>query len=666
MLGLRRLGRRGRGQRVRDVGPEQLGVHPAAPVKGSPAGAPPYIARDVDPELDALLAGGGLVVIEGDSASGKTRTAAEAARRVLADRALVQPGDAAELRAWAESEQRRADVVVWLDDLERFLVPGGLDSALLAALAPGDSPDTLLLATLRSRARLTLTAAGSQAEAELARRAADVLGGATTVRLRRGFSAEELVRAEALRADPRIDDALARGEDGALPERLCAGRTIAAKWHAGIDSDSGGARAGAAIVAAAVDIKRAGCATAVSRKTLAELYSHYLDQAAPVGPALFDAGLAWATQPVRGAGGCLVSRGEGVYEAFDYLVDGAEAPVPESVWEVLLRHLAPSDLPLVALAAHRAKQEDIGRRILVRWADSSPDPQVWGLVGAMLFRGGADVSPQRRASEAVPWLVRAVEAGNAEAAGHLVALYQEIGDGDAVELWARRGAHQGNAETMVALGRRLIERGERTEADRWLRKVIESSPLEVELLPITDGVALEVPPGSARAGRVAGDHLEFSCPRSDAMVLLGMLLNRPGRYEEAEHWLRRAALTGLMDALLVYGHFANDRKGRLALAEWCELAQGLGRADAVEELGVRLLKTDTFSAQLLFLSAADAGKLRAMGYLGQMSERRGAFDEAEQYYLRAQSEYPEVSRFLTRVRAARAANPWPPVKFQQP
>ncbi|WP_152551931.1 SEL1-like repeat protein [Actinokineospora spheciospongiae] len=665
MRGLRRLGRRGRGPRVRDLGPEQLGAHPAAPAPGAAAGPPPYVPRDVDPELDALLVDGGLVVVEGDSASGKTRTAAEAARRTLPDRTLVQPRDAADLRAWATTDPAPTDTVVWLDDLERFLVPGGLDQDLLTRLVPAGRTDVLLLATLRSRARLTLTAAGSQAEAELARRAADVLGPATTVTLRRAFSAAELDRAETLRTDPRIADALDRSEDDALPERLCAGRSTAARWHRGFDSDDVTALTGAAIVAAAVDVKRAGCTTPVSRKVLAELYGHYLDNA-PIGPAAFDAGLAWATQPVRGTGGCLLTRPDDTFEAFDYLVDGAEAPVPESVWEVLLRHLAPTDLPLVGLAAHRAKQEDIGRRILVRWADSSADPAVWSLVGAMLFRGGTDVSPPRRASEAIPWLVRAVEAGNADAAGHLVQLYRETGDVDSMELWARRGAHAGNAETMVALGRRLIERGERGEADRWLRKVIEGNRLEVELLPLTDGLPLEVPAGSARPGVVAGDFLEFSCPRSDAMILLGMLLNRPGRHDEAEHWLRRAANTGLMDALLVYGHFANDRKGRVALGEWCELAHRLGRSDAVEELGVRLRKTDTFSAQLLFLSAADAGRLRAVGYLGQMSEQRGAFDEAEAYYLEAEGEYPEVSRFLARVRAARAQNPWPPIRFRLP
>ncbi|OLR92165.1 sel1 repeat family protein [Actinokineospora bangkokensis] len=675
MRGKWRLGRRGRGPRVRDVGPELLGAHPAAPRAGTPAGPPPYVTRDTDPELDTLLLDGGLVVVEGDSASGKTRSAAESARRVLPERTLVQPRDAAELRAWADAEPAPAEVVVWLDDLERFLVPGGLDTALLARLCPPGRPDVLLLATLRSRARLTLTAAGSPAEAELARRAADVLGRAATVALRRAFTDAELVRAEALRDDPRVADALDNAEDGALPERLCAGRAIAARWRAGLEADAPGddpedpaaavAQVGAAVVAAAVDVRRAGCATAVTRRTLAELYAHYLDPAVLTGPAIFEAGLAWATEPVDGAGACLLSRPEDTYEAFDYLVDGAEDPVPEPVWQVLLRHLPPADLPLVALAAHRAKQEDIGRRVLVRWADSSGDPAVWCLAGAMLFRGGSGVPLSRRASEAVPWLVRAVEAGDAEAAGHLVTLYTETGDHEAVELWARRGAQAGNPETMVALGRRLIEKGERTEADRWLRTVVERTPLEVALLPLSEE-DLEVPAGSTRPGVVAGDYLEFSCPRSDAMILLGMLLNRPGRYDEAEHWLRRAAKTGLMDALLVYGHFANDRKGRVALAEWCDLALQLGRSDAVEELGVRLRREDTFSAQLLLLRAVEAGRARAAGYLGQISEQRGAFDEAEQLFLLAQPEYPEVARFLTRVRATRAANPWPPVRFRRP
>ena len=53
------------------------------------------------------------------------------------------------LRELADSGEELQNVVVWLDDLERYLTPQGLDRSVLERLCPPDRPDVVVLATMR-------------------------------------------------------------------------------------------------------------------------------------------------------------------------------------------------------------------------------------------------------------------------------------------------------------------------------------------------------------------------------------------------------------------------------------------------------------------------------------------------------------------------------------
>ncbi|MGW3961338.1 hypothetical protein ACWED2_16065 [Amycolatopsis sp. NPDC005003] len=89
---------------------------------------PRYVPRDRDEDLEWAIASGGLVVLHGRAAAGKSRAAAEALRRLRPSHDLLVPIDGPALRTIAGANL--TDTVVWLDDLERFLVPGGLDARL--------------------------------------------------------------------------------------------------------------------------------------------------------------------------------------------------------------------------------------------------------------------------------------------------------------------------------------------------------------------------------------------------------------------------------------------------------------------------------------------------------------------------------------------------------
>lgn len=117
-----------------------LGVHPARPHPDALADAstilPKHVPRDVEPEVRAWMrearAHGGFLLVVGDPCVGKTRLLYDAATEELDDFVVLAPdlGDGAAVNALANPRMRLPKLVVWLDELHRFLAgpylgPGG-------------------------------------------------------------------------------------------------------------------------------------------------------------------------------------------------------------------------------------------------------------------------------------------------------------------------------------------------------------------------------------------------------------------------------------------------------------------------------------------------------------------------------------------------------------
>ncbi|MEU5867255.1 tetratricopeptide repeat protein [Nonomuraea sp. NPDC047529] len=325
--------------------PIKLGVHPAIVLGDSAAQngrAPAYVPRDVDVELCQRLASGGFVLLVGDSAAGKSRTAFEAMRASLPDHLLIAPHDRTALPAAIERTLRVKQAVLWLSDLEHYLGAGGLTREHIARISGGSGHHRVILATLRSAEQVRLTSASSDGEDAtrlIGREIREALEQADEFRLARMFTLTELERGLARRSDPRISSALEHAEEFGVAEYLASGpelkRDYDNAWDVGVNPR------GAALVAAAIDCRRAGYTSPLPRKLLEELHGIYLDARGGhrLRPELHADAWDWATRPRRATTALLSPSPDtdGAVTVFDYVVDAvqqAEGPlaqVPEPV-----------------------------------------------------------------------------------------------------------------------------------------------------------------------------------------------------------------------------------------------------------------------------------------------------------------------------------------------
>jgi hypothetical protein len=126
----------------RQMDPYDLGVRPTvAATEADGAGKlPAYVGRSADADVDEAFGRSRLLVITGHAGAGKTRTALEALRRHVPDALVVYPENAQGLNAVLHAglaqvlsdrrhrSQTPEHVVLWLDDLDRFLSGLQLDA----------------------------------------------------------------------------------------------------------------------------------------------------------------------------------------------------------------------------------------------------------------------------------------------------------------------------------------------------------------------------------------------------------------------------------------------------------------------------------------------------------------------------------------------------------
>jgi tetratricopeptide (TPR) repeat protein len=349
---------------IRD--PVILGVHRAAViagVDGTGPGAPMYVPRDMDSELREFLAvGGGFLLLVGDSTAGKSRAAFEAVSGTLPGHMLICPASRDAVEAAVGRAAAAGRCVLWLDDLERYLGAGGLTAARVGRLLSGPGNHRIILATIRAAelTRLTAEVPSDDAARQASRDIRQVLDLARTIRVARMFTSGELERARARDWDPRLAEALAHASSYGIAEYLAAAPELLRDWQAARDSSDGQNSRGAALVAAAIDIRRAGYTSAIPRTLLDQVHEQYLADPehayAPREPTS-DA-WAWATRQRRATAALLRPAGQDRVEVFDYLVDtlqlraGPMSQVADPVVRAAIDAAEPADTDSLASTAH--------------------------------------------------------------------------------------------------------------------------------------------------------------------------------------------------------------------------------------------------------------------------------------------------------------------------
>lgn len=284
---------------------------------------PPYIGRRIDGDLRDMLRQSGFVLLIGDSAAGKTRTAYEAVLAVQPDYTLVAPRDREAVPRAIEIAAGLPRCVLWLDDLYRLAGPEGLTNAdIVRLLYVSPLEHRVILATMTVS---ELDKFGDLRDDANRRINQAVLENARFLLVDRRFDSEETERAMRLRADPRIAAALRHPEYG-VPEYLAAGPPLFDKWRA--ESRGAGEHArGAALISAAVDCRRAGLYRPLSRDLIERLHYDYLARSGRNTDSAESVESAWAWASLAGSTTAPLTRwgkDDSRYDVFSYLIDEFE------------------------------------------------------------------------------------------------------------------------------------------------------------------------------------------------------------------------------------------------------------------------------------------------------------------------------------------------------
>lgn len=617
-----------------------LGVHRARTADSDGSALPPYVLRDVDGQVRAALRTaaetGGLVLLTGDSTAGKSRTALEAVRAVLPGHLLLAPPWGADLRplSRAPGEPGYDRHVLWLDNLEHYLGPAGLEPSLLTSLIRAR---LVVLATLRDERYDSLrdVADGVSDDGGPSRMAAEtglrVLNMVEPIIVRRLWSDPELARVAEV-DDSRLREAYRRHGTHGIAEYLAAGPELLGEWHrAKRATAKRGHPRGAALVAAAVDLAHIGLIGGLPEALLREVHEGYLRAlgGAALRPETYDEALAWASQVRYGVASLLMEgEQEGTKRPFDYLVDSVardpEVPdPPDSVWLTALKYADDRTRPLVAQTASFSGRWAIAEEGWRPLAEAGVAEAVINYTFAQLLERSdpAEVEPLLRPlaegghpvaqlnlagvltmqdadDEAERWWLAAAEAGLSVASFCLFRHHHNKGDHEQAERWLRRAADEGYVPAMTALGTLLHTRGDEAEAEPWWRM-------------------------AAMAGE------------TQAMYVHGHLLRLRGD-DEAEVWLRRAAEQGHDTAAEILGRAADERGDLTEAERWWRVAAEVGNLEAANELGVLLSKRgERAQGAAWYTKGAEGGHDVAMFNLAEWLRDQGDVEAAKDWHRRA-------------------------------
>ncbi|MDY7227380.1 tetratricopeptide repeat protein [Hyalangium rubrum] len=590
---------------------------------------PPYILRDVDSELDKALTMSDLVLLVGHSKAGKSRTAFEAALRLYPQQPLLLPSDGKALvelfRADAPLQWSSDPLIVWLDDLHRFLGPEGLSFSLLNTLAQHKGR-VKVLATLTSRRYDDYMNSRGDVEKDIHL----ILRRFRQVHLSSELNEVETQRAKALYPE-EPKEKLADG----LGEHFVAADELRLKYDAGKES----CPQGYALVRVAIDWRRAGLLRPIPESALQRLASSYIRflkiPHVDLTPEAYKEGLQWARKPIGIHIALLAGAGqegsEKSFEAFDYISDHADrlgVGIPDEAWKAILHFASPSEALLLALSAYHRKNKPIMEHALAQAIQSGdPDarPRAIYLLGALY-------QEDDKLAEAELAYRQVLDAEQTDVASSamidLGRLLQNRGEFAEAEQLFQHAFELHDPEThlnaTLGLGKLLMDKGEWTKAEALYQGLLESDDARAIALGTVNLAKLhELRDELDAAEALYQKAIESKQPEAAALAMnnLGGLCQNRGEFGKAEQLFRQAmGFQDLEAAALAKANLGTlyFNRGDLAQAE-----QFYQDAIASKHPFAVLLSTNN---------------------LGSVRLKQGASAEARRLYLQAlDSRHPDVT-----------------------
>jgi tetratricopeptide (TPR) repeat protein len=506
----------------------------------------PYIHRDAEDQVRAYLTAGRPVLIVGSSMVGKTRMAAILIQAMFANRRVVIPNSREALASLDSADVVIHDSVIFLDDINRLIGPGGIaDGALdrlIAAL-------NIIIATIRAAEYDRFQPTDKLRPPEW-----DVLSVFERVFISRELSDAELQRLAEAVADPGVR---ARVQRVGVGEYAGAAEYIAEALRLGPSVSP----AGFALVLGAADWRRAGMRAPIPAAVLPDLAAPHLQahQRADLSTGeLYQAALAWATRDINPTVALLQQAEPDMFTVYDFALDllsKQARPIPDATWPILIQHATPADLTAIGYSAKVTfGQSEIAREAWSRAADSEdPDAAPEGAIGlGDLLEGQGDVRGAKAAYQ------RAINSGHAKtapvAAVRLGDLLGEQGDVRGAKAAYQRAINSGHpgmaAAAAIGLGDLLRERGDVAGAKAAYQRAIDSGHADMAAAAAGRLGTLLYQQGDLVGTKAAYQRVLDSGQAElipSAAVIVGELLQRDGDMAGALTAFERAVDSGHAD-----------------------------------------------------------------------------------------------------------------------
>ncbi|MFF8429032.1 tetratricopeptide repeat protein [Streptomyces sp. NPDC016566] len=632
---------------VRSWAPKRLGVHPAIPGESAdPDDAdfvlPTYVRRAHDVRLHARLAAAVadhaslLVVVRGESCTGKTRTAVEALKAVPDDFQLLFPTDAASLLAMLAADALGRRTVLWLNEAQHYLdspVGEAVAAALLRRL-DAEGP-FIALATLWPEHDKTFTAQHTLSRDDFNRQARALLTQAHYVHIPPSFADDLDAVRRAAAQDRSLATALEAGGSD-VTQVLAAGPDLVAHYE---HPHGPHGVYGKALISAAMDAHRLGITRAIPLAFLHDAAPGYLtdsERAAASPDNWFTGALTYAQKMIKETISPLqnVPRPSGmgalpgVVRLADYLRQHGRCTrrllcPPTTFWNAATHHLTnPNDLARLADAAsNRYRLRHAAH--LYRAAAEAGNPYAWVRLAYMRKEAGDQEGADR--------LIRtAADAGNAYAWVWLAGKREEAGDLEEADRLYRAAAGAGGVHTdaLMGLAYKREEAGHRERAEWLYRTAADAGHLlalhRLQKMRKEAGDQEEVE-RLVRRGAYAGSTYD--------MVRLAKMRANAGDHQEAERLVRAVVDAGDTDALTVLARSREEAGDHQGAERLYRAAIDAGDTKALRELAyMREEAGDKEEAERLYRAAIDAGDRFAMTDLAVRREEAGDQEEAERLY----------------------------------